>query len=76
MVRTGDALPPRGPITLNVLGLPRIAAQIRWSADGRAGLLFNQAVELRMLTDWLLALCGPNTSVDAAIMDACTSVAS
>src|SRR5438270_606355 len=49
MVRTRDPLPARGPITLNVLGLPKIAAQIRWAADDRAGLLFNHAVELRML---------------------------
>ena len=76
MVRTGDQLPPRGPVTLNVFGLPRIAAQIRWTADGRAGLLFNHTVELRMLTDWLLELCGPAAPVDAPIMDACTSEAS
>lgn len=77
MVRTREPLPPRGPISLNVLGLPRIDAQIRWAADGRAGLLFNQAIELRTLTDWILELCGPSSSTnDGAIMDDCTSVAS
>jgi hypothetical protein len=76
MVRTGDPLPARGPITLNVPGLPRIAAQIRWATDGRAGLLFNQAVELRTLTDWILEKCGSARTNDGVIMDACTSVAS
>jgi hypothetical protein len=75
MVRSRDELPGRGPIILNIFGLPRIAAQIRWATEGRAGLLFNQALELRTLTDWLLELCGPSAT-DDAIMEACTSVAS
>jgi hypothetical protein len=76
MVRTRDPLPARGPITLIVRGLPRIGAQIRWAADGRAGILFNQAVELRVLTDWILGLCAPSASGDAVIMEVCKSVAS
>jgi hypothetical protein len=59
-----------------VFGLPRIAAQIRWSADDRAGLLFNHTVELRLLTDWLLEISEPSTAADATIMADCTSVAS
>ena len=76
MVRTRHRLPARGPITLNVFGLPRIAAQIRWSADDRAGLLFNHTVELRLLTDWLLEISEPSAAADATIMADCTSVAS
>jgi hypothetical protein len=76
MVRAHDPLPARGPITLNVLGLPKIAAQIRWVAEGRAGLLFNHAIELRTLTDWMLDICGAPAADDGSIMEACTSVAS
>jgi hypothetical protein len=76
MVRTRDRLPGRGPITLNVLGLPKIAGQVRWATDERVGLLFNEAIALRTLTDWLLELCGQSGNGDASRMDACTSVAS
>lgn len=56
MVRTTLPLPGLGPIVLDALGLPRIAGQIRWLGDLRAGILFNEPVPLETLTHWLRRL--------------------
>ena len=53
MVRTTHPLPGLGPIVLDALGLPRIAGQIRWLGEFRAGILFNEPMPLQTLTDWL-----------------------
>jgi PilZ domain len=76
MVQTPDALPGLGPIILDVPGLPRIPGQVRWVSNGRAGLLFNQAVELRTLTDWLLELFASCATVNTSKTEDYTSVAS
>lgn len=56
MVRTINRLPGLGPIMLDALGLPRIAGQIRWLSESRAGILFNAQLRLDVLTDWLRRL--------------------
>lgn len=84
MVRTPYALPALGPIVLDVSGLPKIGGQIRWLDGTRAGLLFNEAIPLQALTDWIHHLCSRMAAQVASIsenddcikMDGCKSIAS
>lgn len=85
MVRTAARLPGLGPIVLDALGLPRIAGQIRWLGESRAGILFNTQVPLDALTEWLRRLYAEEQTkepidsregTDGTTMDDRTSMAS
>ena len=86
MVSTTRQLPGLGPIVLDALGLPKIAGQIRWLGDLRAGILFNEPVPLETLTAWLHRLYADDEvkgrfadgAVDGedSMTEDCTSIAS
>lgn len=86
MVSSTRQLPGLGPIVLDALGLPRIAGQIRWLGDLRAGILFNEPVPLETLTHWLHRLYADAETngsfangadgADDSMMDDCASIAS
>lgn len=42
-----------GPATLDILGLPKLPAQIRWTRGEQAGLSFNDPLQVQLLADWL-----------------------
>jgi hypothetical protein len=53
MIGAKMGVPGLGSIQLEVPGLPRIGAQIRWVDDSRAGLMFNRPLRLDVLAAWL-----------------------
>ena len=59
LVFADQQLPGLGPVELHVAGLPRIRGQIRWVQDSRAGLLFNEPIQLQLLSAWLEQHCDP-----------------
>ena len=42
-----------GPVTLDLVGLPRVAGQIRWARDSIAGMSFNHSLPFDTLAKWL-----------------------
>jgi hypothetical protein len=69
MVRSSSPLPGAGPIVLDVLGLPRLAGQVRWTEGNRAGILFNTPLALQTLTEWIQGLCPELEIVEASPSD-------
>jgi hypothetical protein len=51
----------RGPVRLEIPGLGRLSAAIRWRSGDHAGLAFDQAISFAELAAWLADRNGPAT---------------